>query len=60
MGRRNETDVNLVSPVAPEPLKLLLLQDSEEFSLQFQRNVADFVEKSVPLWASSKRPWSSA
>ena len=42
--------------IAAEPLKLLLLQNAEQFRLQFQGDVADFVKKqraSVPQFKSS-------
>ena len=60
----DQADVNLVRTVAAESLEFLLLQDSQQFRLKFQRNVADFVKKerafvarvqSVPFSARSLR-----
>ena len=56
MRRRYEAHVYLVSPVATEPLEFLLLQDTEQFRLEFQGNVADFVQEECSLVCSSKRP----
>ena len=59
MRRRDEADVYLVSSVAPEPLKFLLLQDSERicpFCLQFQRNIAGFVQEECSFVGQLEAP----
>jgi hypothetical protein len=47
---------------ASEAFKFLLLQDAQELSLQFQWDVANFIQEKRALVASSKRPifWVSA
>ena len=45
----DQADINLVSAVAAESLEFLLLQDSQQFRLKFQRDVADFVQKERTL-----------
>ena len=45
MRRRDEPDVNFMRTVAAESLEFLLLQDAQQFRLQLQRYVADFVKK---------------
>ena len=45
VGRRHEPDVDADGAVAAQPLELLLLQHAQEFRLQLERNVADFVEE---------------
>src|SRR5262249_20120260 len=37
--------VNFMRKVAAEPLELLLLQDAQQFWLEFQRDVADLIQK---------------
>jgi len=56
MGRSYEANVYLVSPAAPQALEFLLLQDTQQFWLQWQRNVAHLVQEQRPLSANSKRP----
>src|SRR5438045_641342 len=41
---------------ATQALEFLLLQDAEQFGLQFQWDITDFIEESVSSLASSKRP----
>ena len=48
MGRGNDADIHRDGPVVPHPLKLLGLQDPQEFHLDGRRNVADFVQKDIP------------
>ena len=45
MRRSDEPDVNLMSAVAAEPLKFLLLQNAQQFCLKFERDVAHFIQK---------------
>src|SRR5215471_11895369 len=45
----DDADVDLVRMVATKPLEFLLLQDPKQFCLEFERNVADFVEKERAL-----------
>src|SRR6266853_1766491 len=45
MGRSYEANVHLVSPAAPQALELLLLQNTQQFWLQWQRNVAHLVQE---------------
>ena len=41
--------VNLMSAGAAESLKFLLLQNTQQFRLKFERDVADFIEKERAL-----------
>jgi hypothetical protein len=45
MRGRDQSHVNLMRTVAAEPLEFLLLQDSQQFRLKFQRYIANFVKK---------------
>src|SRR2546421_7603254 len=45
MGRSYEANVHLMSPAAPQALEFLLLQDTQQFWLQWQRNVAHLVQE---------------
>src|ERR1700733_2380329 len=45
MSGRDQPDVNLVSPVAAQPLEFLLLQHAQQLCLKFQRDVPDFVQE---------------
>src|SRR6266446_1365254 len=54
MGRSYEANVHLVSPAAPQALELLLLQNTQQFWLQWQRNVAHLVEEQRPFVSQFK------
>src|SRR5262249_14393710 len=45
VGGGNQTNVHFLSARAAQPLKLLLLQNAQQFWLQLQRDVADFIQK---------------
>ena len=45
IGGRDDTNVNASGACAAEPLELLFLENTQELGLQFERQVADFVEK---------------
>jgi len=45
----DQADINFVRAVTAEPLKFLLLQDAEQLSLKFERNVADLIKKERAL-----------
>src|SRR5579863_2786986 len=45
VGGCDHTYVDLQGARAAQPLELLILQDTEQFGLHFQRNLADFVEE---------------
>src|SRR5882762_862659 len=49
MGRSYEANVYLVSPAAPQALEFLLLQDTQQFGLQRQRNVSHLVQEQRPF-----------
>jgi len=53
---RDQPDVHCVSPAAAQALKLLFLQNSEQFRLQRQRNIADLIQKKRPLVGQFKAP----
>ena len=48
MGGRNDADIHRDGPVIPHPLKLLGLQDPQEFYLDGRGDVADLVQKDIP------------
>src|SRR5215469_9390166 len=45
MRGRDQAHVNLMRTVAAEPLEFLLLQDTQQFRLKFQRYITNFVKK---------------
>src|SRR5262250_522751 len=45
----DQANIDLVRVVAAKPLEFLLLQDPQQFCLEFERNVPDLVEKERPL-----------
>src|SRR5580693_5495437 len=49
VGRSYEANVYLVSPTATQALEFLLLQDTEQFWLQRQRNVSHLVQEKRPF-----------
>ena len=49
MRSGDQPDINLMSAVAAESLKFLLLQNAQQFRLKFERDVADFVQKERAL-----------
>jgi hypothetical protein len=48
IGRCHQTHIHADCPRAPEALEFLLLQSAEQLRLEFERDVADFVEKQGP------------
>ena len=56
MGCRDNAHIHLLGSGTAQPLKFLFLQDPQQFGLQFEWNIADLIEKKVPLSASSNRP----
>src|SRR5437899_4386380 len=56
IGRSDDPHIREPRPVLAHALVTLLLQDAEQFVLQFQRNFSDFIEEIVPPSAVSKRP----
>ncbi len=63
VGRRHEPKVHLDRLRTPQPLEFALLQDAQEFRLQFQRNIPHFVEKQGSLVgqldAPNRTPYSA-
>jgi len=49
VGRSYEPNVHLVSPGAAQALKLLLLQDTQQFGLQSRRNISHLVQEERPF-----------
>src|SRR5689334_17188320 len=49
MRSGDQPDIDLMSGVAAESLKFLLLQNAQQFRLKFQRDVAYFVQKESAL-----------
>src|SRR5258708_38624829 len=45
MSRRDQPDVSTNGPRAPQALKFVLLQHTEQFRLQLKRNITYFVQK---------------
>ena len=45
VSRGNDPHINMNSPGASQPFKLLLLQHAQQLCLQFERNVSDLVQK---------------
>src|SRR5215470_10939657 len=45
VGGCDQANIHFVSLVATKPLEFLLLQDTQQFWLKFQRDVTNFVEK---------------
>ena len=45
----DEADVDLVSTIASQPLEFLLLQDTQQFCLKFERNVANLIQEKRAL-----------
>lgn len=62
VGCGDQTHIDALRPGAAQAFEFLFLQHPQELRLELGRNVTDFVEKSVPPWASSKRPifWATA
>ncbi len=56
MRRGDQPDINLMSAVAAESFEFLLLQNTQQFRLKFQRDVADFVQKKRALIRQFKAP----
>ena len=53
---RDQPDVHFVSPAATQALEFLFLQNSQQFRLQRQRNIADLVQKERSLIRQFKAP----
>ena len=49
MGRGHHSNVNFLRPRAAQPLEFPLLQNAQEFRLQLQRDIADFIQKQRTL-----------
>src|SRR6266850_2711770 len=49
VGRSYEPNIHLVSPSAAQALKLLLLQDTQQFGLQSGRNISHLVQEERPF-----------
>ena len=45
IGRRNDSRVYRSGTVAPHPFELLLLKDTQQFRLEFQRKIANLIQK---------------
>ena len=45
IGCRHHAHIDVTGIRAAQPFKLLLLQDAQQFRLQFERNVADFIQE---------------
>jgi hypothetical protein len=52
----DQPHVNLVRAVAAEPLEFLLLQNTQQFCLKFQRNIANLVKKQSAFVGEFKPP----
>jgi hypothetical protein len=49
MSCRDHADVNLLGLIATQPFKLPLLQYPEKFSLEFERDIPDFIQEKCAL-----------
>ena len=49
MGRRHQPNVHFRRPRAPQALEFPLLQNAQQFGLQFQGDIPHFVQKQRPL-----------
>src|SRR5260370_38558363 len=45
VGRRNQASIGAKRTRASQPLEFPLLQNAEQFGLQFERNLSDFIQK---------------
>src|SRR2546427_1302269 len=51
IGRSDDPHIREPRPVLAHALVTLLLQDAEQFALQFQRNFSDFIEENRPSFS---------
>src|SRR5260370_3100820 len=51
IGRSDDPHVREPRPVLAHALVTLLLQDAEQFALQFQWNLSDFIEENRPAFS---------
>src|SRR5213593_2758730 len=51
IGRSDDPHIREPRPVLAHALVTLLLQDAEQFALQFQRNLSDFIEENGPSFS---------
>jgi hypothetical protein len=49
MGRGHQANINLLRLVAAQLFKFSLLQGAEEFELELERDISDFIEKQRAL-----------
>src|SRR6266446_8343791 len=50
IGRSDDPHIREPRPVLAHPLVTLLLQDAEQFALQFQWNFSDFIQENRPAF----------
>ena len=60
MGRGHYSDVNFLRPGTAQALEFPLLQDAQEFRLQIEGDIADFVQKQRTLIGQLDPAGSSA
>lgn len=57
MCRSDQSNVDVMCPTASETLELLFLEDTEQLRLQWERNIANFIQKQRSFVGKLEAPY---